>query len=232
MLRTHSTLTPLITVPVKSPSLSSLPPPLQQCYGSTDGLSIVTLAPELPGAMDGIRWLSRERGVVVSLGHSMARLKVAEEAVRGGAALITHLFNAMLPVCVCMYVCMCVCMYVCMYISKLPPIEVQHSLFGVRTVLLATGNSCGDLILHCLLFQFHHRDPGIVGLLTSQRLGQRQGYFSIIADGYHTHDTVLRIAYKAHPRGQSALHEERLLTDTTSWREGLHFRIHILVFIC
>ena len=140
-----------------------------------------------------------------------------------------------------MYVCVCVCMYICMYISKpaiiLPPIEIQHSLFrvnviGVCTVLLATGNSCGDLILHCLLFQFHHRDPGIVGLLTSQRLGQWQAYFSIIADGYHTHDTVLRIAYKAHPRGQSARHEERLLTGTTSWREGLHFRTHILVFIC
>ena len=42
--------------------------------------------------------LHRKKQVVVSLGHSMASLGTAEAAVRSGASLITHLFNAMLPV--------------------------------------------------------------------------------------------------------------------------------------
>ena len=43
-------------------------------------------------------FFSRKKGVVVSLGHSMADLTTAEHAVNSGASLITHLFNAMLPV--------------------------------------------------------------------------------------------------------------------------------------
>lgn len=37
------------------------------------------------------------------IGHSAATLEQAEEAVNKGASLITHLFNAMLPVSVCVY---------------------------------------------------------------------------------------------------------------------------------
>ncbi|HUZ69458.1 MAG TPA: N-acetylglucosamine-6-phosphate deacetylase [Candidatus Saccharimonadales bacterium] len=56
----------------------------------------MTLAPELPGADALIRRL-RERGVVVSAGHTNA---TAEEASRGfdlGIAGLTHVFNAMRP---------------------------------------------------------------------------------------------------------------------------------------
>jgi N-acetylglucosamine-6-phosphate deacetylase len=57
---------------------------------------VLTLAPELPGALDAIAALSR-RGVLVSLGHSACTAEVATEATEAGARLVTHLGNAMGP---------------------------------------------------------------------------------------------------------------------------------------
>ncbi|MEA2653222.1 MAG: N-acetylglucosamine-6-phosphate deacetylase, partial [Chloroflexota bacterium] len=59
-----------------------------------DGLRLVTVAPELPGAIDLIDWF-RERGVATSIGHSAATLEVARGGFRAGATSTTHLFNAM-----------------------------------------------------------------------------------------------------------------------------------------
>lgn len=54
----------------------------------------VTLAPELPGAIDLIKYLVSE-GVLVSLGHTNASMAVAEAGFNAGAKSVTHLFNAM-----------------------------------------------------------------------------------------------------------------------------------------
>ena len=58
------------------------------------GVRLVTLAPELPGALDVIAALSA-RGVLVSAGHSMATYDQAEAGFNAGARYGTHLFNAM-----------------------------------------------------------------------------------------------------------------------------------------
>lgn len=87
---------------------------IQECYGSQnlmDNIRIITLAPELTGALETIEWLDtyrtssgegEEEGegkrIIISLGHSMAQFACAEKAVMSGATHITHLFNAMLPV--------------------------------------------------------------------------------------------------------------------------------------
>lgn len=48
--------------------------------------------------------------------------------------------------------------------------------------------------------EFHHRDPGIVGLLTSYDIPKPM-FYGLIADGIHTHPTATRIAHRSHPRG-------------------------------
>lgn len=146
-------------------------------YGGQSTLditSIVTMAPELEGALESIAELSK-RGVVVSMGHSEAGIDIATSAVEAGARLITHLFNAMKA--------------------------------------------------------FHHRDPGLVGLLganhyipsdtiaestgavDTSRLYQdpnRRVHYSIIADGIHVHPFAVKIAYDSHQRGAV------LVTDSMS----------------
>lgn len=52
------------------------------------------------------------------------------------------------------------------------------------------------------MLPFHHRDPGIVGLLTSDQIPDgRTVYYGMIADGIHTNPAALRIAHRAHPSG-------------------------------
>lgn len=56
----------------------------------------VTLAAELPGALELVKELSSD-GVLVSLGHSDATAEQAHAAFSAGACSVTHLFNAMSP---------------------------------------------------------------------------------------------------------------------------------------
>jgi N-acetylglucosamine-6-phosphate deacetylase len=64
---------------------------------SISDIAIVTIAPELPGALDLIENLTA-RGVVVSIGHSAASAEIATAALDAGATLGTHLLNAMPPI--------------------------------------------------------------------------------------------------------------------------------------
>ena len=63
-------------------------------WARSNGIAMVTLAPELPGALEAIAALST-RDVVVSLGHSDATAAQAAEAAVAGATFGTHIFNAM-----------------------------------------------------------------------------------------------------------------------------------------
>ena len=70
---------------------------LQETSGGRIG--ILTLAPELPGALDLVARAS-DSGTTVSLGHTQASAEIIQEAIRAGAKMSTHLGNGshqMLP---------------------------------------------------------------------------------------------------------------------------------------
>ncbi|KIP08673.1 carbohydrate esterase family 9 protein [Phlebiopsis gigantea 11061_1 CR5-6] len=69
---------------------------LMACDPNSDsvGVRIVTAAPEIAGVRPAMEEAVK-RGVVFSIGHSIASTDIATAAVVGGARLITHLFNAM-----------------------------------------------------------------------------------------------------------------------------------------
>jgi len=102
--------------------------------------------------------------------------------------------------------------------------EAVGNLAG-RRVVVSVGHSAGCLVdgekaysrgahfmthLFNAMTKFHHRDPGIIGMLTSKRLSVKELYYGIISDGIHTHPAALRIAYKTHPDGLC------LVTDAVS----------------
>jgi N-acetylglucosamine-6-phosphate deacetylase len=77
------------------PSLLRDPDPaFVEGWSAEGGVRFVTLAPELPGALDLIRALAG-RGVVVAIGHTDATEAQARAAFDAGATAVTHLTNAM-----------------------------------------------------------------------------------------------------------------------------------------
>jgi N-acetylglucosamine-6-phosphate deacetylase len=69
---------------------------LEEIDRAGDAVGIVTLAPELTGAMDLIKHLVAA-GRRVSLGHSGATFEQGQAAIAAGARHATHLFNRMSP---------------------------------------------------------------------------------------------------------------------------------------
>lgn len=105
-------------------------------------IAIITVAPDIEGMLTVIPELAKKIPLI-SLGHSPATTDIAEQAVKRGARMVTHMFNAMQ--------------------------------------------------------QFHHRDPGIIGLLGSP-ISVRP-FYGIICDGIHVHPNSVKIAYYSHPKG-------------------------------
>lgn len=62
---------------------------------SGDKIKIVTIAPDLEGAMEFIEQLKDK--TILSLGHSAANYATAVKAFEKGACHVTHLYNAMAP---------------------------------------------------------------------------------------------------------------------------------------
>jgi N-acetylglucosamine-6-phosphate deacetylase len=78
---------------MRPPAIEEVDALQEQCEG---GIRMVTVAPELDGALDFIRAL-RHRGIAVAIGHSEATMEQVEAAIAVGVTHVTHLFNAMSP---------------------------------------------------------------------------------------------------------------------------------------
>ena len=73
---------------------------IEDAYGDTEtrsAIKLVTLAPELEGSEEKIRYLSEQENIVVSIGHSAADFDTGLAAIKAGAKALTHVFNAMSP---------------------------------------------------------------------------------------------------------------------------------------
>ncbi len=106
-------------------------------------LKLVTLAPELPGALEAIRSLNA-RGVVVSIGHTDATLDEANAGLAAGARMFTHLFNAMRP--------------------------LNHRDPGVIAAALAPSDACAAIIpdgvhVHPEMIRLAIRSRGVSGII-------------------------------------------------------------------
>nr|QZD57764.1 N-acetylglucosamine-6-phosphate deacetylase [Glycomyces sp. TRM65418] len=76
---------------LRDPDLSELTELLEAGNGA---VKMVTIAPELDGALEAIEFLD-QRGVVAAIGHTNASYEQTAAGIDAGAQAATHLFNAM-----------------------------------------------------------------------------------------------------------------------------------------
>ncbi|WP_199510294.1 N-acetylglucosamine-6-phosphate deacetylase [Nucisporomicrobium flavum] len=78
---------------LRDPSIEELTALVELGAGA---IRMVTIAPELPGALDAVRYLAG-RGVIAALGHTDATYEQTLAGVAAGATVGTHVFNGMPP---------------------------------------------------------------------------------------------------------------------------------------
>lgn len=76
---------------LKNPNLEEIHEFIEASRGH---VRILSLAPELPGAMEVISFL-KNQGITVSAGHTEATFEVMREGIHRGITQVTHLFNGM-----------------------------------------------------------------------------------------------------------------------------------------
>lgn len=74
-----------------------VPPSKDLIHNHLDEVKLITLAPEVDGAIDFVKAIKRESNIKISLGHSNATFEEALAGYRAGVDSTTHLFNAMTP---------------------------------------------------------------------------------------------------------------------------------------
>lgn len=216
---------------------------MSEGHDQSVGVRIITAAPEIQGVIPAMEEVV-QRGVVFSIGHSVASTDVATEAVQSaGARLITHLFNAM------------------------PQLHHRDpsiiGLLGASPHISYPGSSTkrsyssglqrsGSLLKH--LAHAQHEGPKALSEAfddtlsppqtpvlrkNESDLGLEKGkvaamaferpFYELIVDGIHSHPNSVRLAYSAYPEGCILITDAMKILDphlqdgVHEWRDGKRF---------
>jgi N-acetylglucosamine-6-phosphate deacetylase len=89
-------------------------------------------------------------------------------------------------------------------------VSIGHSSANLKEAQMSVRAGATKIThLFNAMRSFHHRDPGIVGLLGCAELNENL-YYGIICDGFHCHPSCVQMAYQSHPTGAC------LVTDAMS----------------
>ncbi|KAF8161308.1 carbohydrate esterase family 9 protein [Crassisporium funariophilum] len=209
---------------------------------------LVTAAPEIPGVMDALDELNK-RGIVFSIGHSVASSDVATTAVQHGARLITHLFNAMPqlhhrdPSIIGLLgasphlstpVVPMTAHLPCNIHNTVPPLELPDSghvydahlpqatseAFEELAAASAISLSGGTTPLH--LPSRKETRPSLhldKGYIADMAF--ERPYYGLIVDGIHCHPNSVRLAYSSHSEGCILITDAMHILDP-NLRDGVH----------
>ncbi|KAF9451525.1 carbohydrate esterase family 9 protein [Macrolepiota fuliginosa MF-IS2] len=205
---------------------------------------LITTAPEITGVMDAMKELNR-RGIVLSIGHSTATTEVATNAVRHGAKLITHLFNAM-PQLHHRDPSIIGLLGASPHISPLPesvdqsrtaspvfnstpgpveePSHVTPPQSPTSAKLPSGASTPSSTTNHKGSRKSLHLEKGQVADMEFER-----PFYGLIVDGIHCHPNSVRLAYSAHSEGCILITDAMKILDphlkdgVYEWREGQRY---------
>lgn len=100
--------------------------------------------------------------------------------------------------------------------------SLGHTTLDSQTALAAVENGASMVThLYNAMPQPHHRDTGVVGLVTEPRAGQNTPFFGLICDGVHVSPSMCVLAYRANPEKcvlvTDAMHLIGLPDGTYQW---------------
>lgn len=209
------------------------------------GVRIITAAPEITGVLGAVHELD-QRGIVFSIGHSIATSDFATEAVRHGARLITHLFNAM-PQLHHRDPSIIGLLGASPHISALssPTPSTPTSPGSPASPASPARSSSSQVSLPMTTkaqseaFDDHETPPQTPMLAASRSAGRvprlglhlekgqvadlefERPFYELIVDGIHSHPNSVRLAYNAYPEGCILITDAMKILDP-HLKDGVH----------
>jgi len=209
------------------------------------GVRVLTAAPEIDGVLEAVDELTK-RGIVYSIGHSIAPTEVATAAMAHGARLITHLFNAM-PQLHHRDPSIIGLIGASPHLSSTFSPDLLPASPISRSPSTSISRSLSKSGLSKLTAEVKHRSeafddqetppqtPVTIAAVRKLRTGGfstgtlDRPFYELIVDGIHSHPNSVRLAYNAHPDGCILITDAMKILDPNlkdgvhEWRDGKRF---------